>query len=45
MNDYSTLAIVICYILFLGVIAAILLYLILKRIGKKGKEGFEERDH
>jgi hypothetical protein len=45
MNDYGTLAVVFCYILFLGVIAAILVYLIVKRIAKKGNEGFEERDN
>jgi hypothetical protein len=45
MTDFATFAIVLCYLVFFGAIFGILLYLILKRIGNKGKEGFEERDY
>ena len=33
------------YILFFGVSAVIVIYLIIKRIQNRGNEGFEERDN
>ena len=33
------------YILFFGISAVIIIYLIIKRIQNRGNEGFEERDN
>ena len=43
--DFSTLIILGFYMLLIGVVITLLIYLVVRRIEKKSKEDFEKRDN